>query len=225
MANYKQDFIKFLVSKKALKFGDFELKSGRRSPYFFSTGVFFDGESINTLGSFYARKIREEKIHPTLLFGPAYKGIPLAVATTIVLHRDYRYNVEYVFDRKEEKTYGDKSSFVGAELAVGKKVLLIDDVITTGRTKDDVIKKITAAAPVQFVGLIIALDRMEQGENGEDVIEEFSSRNKMPVMSIITRDDIEEYIFSQESDEKLGIAKEVKDKFIAYKKRYGINRK
>lgn len=185
-------FTRFLLECGALNFGDFTLKSGRRSPYFINAGSFNDGRRIALLGEFYARAILQavgEGIIPRdvdTVFGPAYKGIPLAVSTAIALGGAHGMNVGYTFDRKEVKDHGDAGMFVGTQLRDGMKVLLVDDVMTAGTAVRQVIPKLKAEADVTVVGLVLSVDRMERTGEGEgsavqSVMKEFG----FPVISIV----------------------------------------
>ncbi|MCH4208517.1 orotate phosphoribosyltransferase [Bifidobacterium sp.] len=166
-------FTAFLLQSQALKFGDFTLKSGRRSPYFINAGAFNDGRKIATLGAFYAERIATSIAAGTLpcdidtVFGPAYKGIPLAVSTAIALTSMHDAHIGYTFDRKEIKDHGDGGMLVGTQLGDGMKVLLVDDVMTAGTAVREVAPKIKAAADVEIVGLILAVDRMEKTKDSD----------------------------------------------------------
>lgn len=166
-------FTEFLLESNALKFGDFTLKSGRQSPYFINAGAFNDGRKIATLGAFYAEKIAEEIKAGHLphdidtVFGPAYKGIPLAVSTAIALTSGHGMQVGYTFDRKEKKDHGDGGMMVGTQLADGMKVLLVDDVMTAGTAVREVIPKLKAEADVDIVGLVLSVDRMEKTKDSD----------------------------------------------------------
>lgn len=184
-------FTRFLLETGALRFGDFTLKSGRRSPYFINAGAFDDGYLISRLGGFYAERILEAVRSRRLaspvdtVFGPAYKGIPLAVATTIALGDRLGSPVGYTFDRKERKDHGDGGMFVGRPLRDGMKVLLVDDVMTAGTAVREVIPKLRAAADVRVVGLVLSVDRMERaGENGQSAVESVQREFGFPVISI-----------------------------------------
>lgn len=224
MLNYKKEFIEFLVKSGALKFGQFTLKSGRLSPYFFTTGTFNTGETIYRLGYFYAAKIKEEMIDFDVIFGPAYKGIPLAVACAMALAKDFQTDKGYLFDRKEEKKYGDKSAFVGFEPIKGNKVLLIDDVMTTGKTKEDAINKLKGEFPdITFSGLVIAFNRQEKDEQGNDALVEFERKYNIPVKAIVTVREAMEYLVNREIDGQIYMDDDIKVKLEGYLSRYGIN--
>lgn len=184
-------FTQFLLESQALKFGSFTLKSGRQSPYFINAGAFNDGAKIAQLGAFYAEKIAAEIAAGNLpseidtVFGPAYKGIPLAVSTAIALTQGQGMSVGYTFDRKEKKDHGDGGMMVGTQLADGMKVLLVDDVMTAGTAVREVIPKLKAEADIDVVGLVLSVDRMEKTKDSDKsavaaVQEEFG----FPVLAI-----------------------------------------
>lgn len=173
MAQLHEDFTKFLLDSGALKFGDFTLKSGRQSPYFINAGAFDDGMKIASLGDYYAQRIvaaiKDGVLSSNIdtAFGPAYKGIPLAVSTSIALTNNYNMPVGFTFDRKERKDHGDGGMMVGKPLKDGMKVLLVDDVMTAGTAVREVLPKLKAEANVEVVGLILAVDRMERTKDSE----------------------------------------------------------
>lgn len=182
MENYQKEFIQFAIEVGVLKFGKFTLKSGRKSPYFFNSGLFNSGKSLSMLGQFYAQAIEKEKVVFDVLYGPAYKGIPLAAATSIALSNNFLRDVPYAFNRKEAKDHGEGGVIVGAPLK--GKVLIIDDVISAGtsvRESIDIIKS-QGAEPC---AVIIALDRQELGRGDKTAIEEVEKEFGIPVVSII----------------------------------------
>lgn len=209
----KQEFVNFMLKNKALLFGEFTLKSNRLSPYFFNLGCLNDGQALARLGQFYAQAIKENFQEDfDIVFGPAYKGIPLSVAIVDSLHRDFKINKKYCSNRKEEKTHGDKSVLLGAEIKQGDKIILVDDVLTTGQTKIEAVNLIKSIADVEIKGLIIALDRLEKDQQGKNAVEEFTNQTKIPVYSIISTKDILEYVESAE----------VKSKLQDYLNKYGV---
>lgn len=193
MKTYQQQFIKFALETGVLRFGSFTLKSGRISPYFFNSGLFNTGSSLARLGQFYAQAIVETDLEFNIIFGPAYKGIPLASSATIALAEHYQRDVPYVFNRKELKEHGEGGQLVGAELK--GKVLIIDDVISAGTSVDESVAIIRAqnATPA---GVIIALDRQEKGQTEQSAIEQVERKYKIPVISIICLDDLLAYLES-----------------------------
>ena len=184
-------FTKFLLEAQALKFGEFTLKSGRKSPYFINAGAFNDGRKIATLGAFYAEKIAAEIEAGNLpndidtIFGPAYKGIPLGVSTAIALTSDHGMEVGYTFDRKEKKDHGDGGMRVGTQLTDGMKVLLVDDVMTAGTAVREVVPKLKAQADVNIVGLVLSVDRMEKTKDSDlSAVQDVQREFGFPVFAI-----------------------------------------
>lgn len=206
MEAYKEGFIDFLLNKEALKIGEFKLKSGRMSPYFINTGVFDDGASIRELGHFYATKIKDSVDHEEfdIVFGPAYKGIPLAIATTISLNEEFGINKGYAFNRKEPKGHGEatkqdrqKNWLIGSEIKEGSKILMLDDVFTTGDTKYEAIDLLNSVADnLQYTGLVIAVDRQEVGSDKTSAIKQFEEKTKIPVDSIVNVSEIMKYLWT-----------------------------
>ena len=164
---YKEEFIKFMVDSGVLTFGDFTLKSGRKAPYFINCGNYKTGEQLSRLGGFYADCIHDNGIEAETLFGPAYKGIPLAVSAVIALADKYGMNVSYCFDRKEAKDHGEGGMFVGKKLADGEKVIIIDDVMTSGKAMRESLPKLKSAADVNVTAMVITVDRMEKSLDSE----------------------------------------------------------
>ena len=192
MLDYQQDFIDFAIQQEVLRFGEFTLKSGRVSPYFFNAGLFNSGEALVKLGHCYAEAINRAALDFDVLFGPAYKGIPLAAATASTLARDYQQPTPFAFNRKEAKVHGEGGQLVGADLK-GKRVLLIDDVITAGTAIREVLPQIQEAG-AQVTGVVIALDRQERGQGERSAIQEVEQDLGIPVASIITLNNIFEYL-------------------------------
>ena len=183
-------FIEFALEKKVLQFGDFLTKAGRNSPYFFNLGAFNDGESLKLLGEFYANKIIDTKIEFDMIFGPAYKGIPLASTTSIALSNKSR-NIPYSFNRKETKNHGEGGEIIGSSIKGG--VLVIDDVISAGTSINESYKLIHKSG-AKIAGVIVAIDRQEKGENALSATQEIAKKYSIPVISIITLEDIIHYL-------------------------------
>lgn len=199
--SYQKEFIKFALENKALLFGEFKLKSGRISPYFFNAGQFNTGESIARLGQFYAQAIVDFGIDFDIIFGPAYKGIPLSTTVAIALSEQHGINKPFCFNRKEVKNHGEGGSIVGAQLK--GRVLIIDDVISKGLTADDTMAIIQSAA-AQAVGMAISVDRQERGEKDMSAVEEVKQKYQIPIISIATLSDVMVYLKEEGEMEQLG---------------------
>lgn len=215
---YKEEFVKFMVDSGVLTFGEFTLKSGRIAPYFINAGNYKTGEQLAKLGGFYAECIKENNIDVETLFGPAYKGIPLAVSATVALYNKFGIDVSYCFDRKEAKDHGEGGMFVGKALTDGEKVVIIDDVMTSGKAMRESLPKLKSAANVNVTGMVITVDRMEKGLNTNDsAVQEVYKEFGIKVYSIVTINDIIDAI-------KNGIVegKEYLDAMLAYREKYGV---
>jgi orotate phosphoribosyltransferase len=213
MKDYQREFIEFALDTGVLKFGSFTLKSGRQSPYFFNSGLFNSGASLAKLGRFYARTIAESGLDFDVLFGPAYKGIPLASTTVVALADGHDQDMPYVFNRKEVKDHGEGGQLVGAELK--GKVLIIDDVISAGTSVRESVEIIRAAG-AEPAGVIIALDRRERGQGELSAIQEVQAEHDIPVLNIISLNDLLGFLQdSPELGEHLPAVK-------AYRDQYGV---
>tara|TARA_B110000091_G_scaffold73535_1_gene80984 strand:+ start:1128 stop:1781 length:654 start_codon:yes stop_codon:yes gene_type:complete len=217
MKDFQRDFIEFALSKQVLRFGEFTLKSGRISPYFFNAGLFNTGGDLAKLGRFYASALTDSSIEFDLLFGPAYKGIPIATTTSVALYDHHDIDMPYCFNRKEAKKHGEGGSLVGSELQ--GKVMLVDDVITAGtaiRESMEIIKSHGA----QLSGVLIALDRQEKGQGELSAIQEVERDFGTEVISIVTLDDVITYL-----EEKVVDQPELNDSLLRiknYRENYGI---
>ncbi len=192
MSTLQHQFIKFLLDNHALKFGEFILKSGRISPYFFNLGVFNTGKSLAKLGEFYAETLLQSRMPHDVLFGPAYKGIPLVAATSIMLSEKFNKDIPYCFNRKENKDHGEGGNFVGSELK--GNVVMLDDVISAGVTVRDTVA-LLENTPAQLSGIIIAFDRQERGLTSElSAVQEAVKNFRLPIQSIVTLSDVVQFL-------------------------------
>lgn len=212
MHNYQRQFIEFALENKALLFGEFTLNSGRISPYFFNAGCFNTGSVLAKLGQFYAAAIKQANIEYDIVFGPAYKGIPLATTTVVALAEQYQINKPYCFNRKEPKDHGEGGLMVGAPLQ--GRALIIDDVISRGITMRKTVDMIRAHQ-AQVAGVVILIDRQERGENQLSAVEEVKQDLNIPVISVVTLTDVMEYLSEQGQQEKLELMK-------GYRATYGV---
>lgn len=214
MKAYQKQFIEFALATGVLRFGSFTLKSGRVSPYFFNSGLFNSGASLARLGQFYAQAISESNLNYDVLFGPAYKGIPLASTTVVALAEHHQRDVPYVFNRKEVKDHGEGGQLVGAEL--NGKVLIIDDVISAGTSVRESVEIIKTAKATP-AGVIIALDRQEKGQTDQSAIQQVEAEFNIPVISIICLADLLSYLKNNSELSEYLPAVE------AYRQQYGVD--
>ena len=215
--SYKMDFIRFMCDSRVLGFGEFTLKSGRIAPYFINTGNYRTGAQIARLGEYYAACLQENHISADALFGPAYKGIPLAVATAIALHNHYGMDVNYCFNRKEAKDHGEGGVMAGYPLKDGDKVAVIEDVITAGTAIRECLPLLREAADVKVTGLIISVDRMEKGKGDKSAVQEVYEEFGIPTYPLVTILDIIEAIRTEAIPYG-----EYLDKLLEYRDRYGV---
>ncbi len=216
---YKEEFIRFMVDCGVLTFGSFTLKSGRIAPYFINTGNYKTGKQLAQLGKYYAACIKDNGIEVETLFGPAYKGVPLAVSAAVALANDHDTEVNYCFDRKEVKDHGEGGMFVGKTLSDGEKVVIIEDVMTSGKALMEVYPKLKGAADVDITGMVITVDRMEKALGSDNsAVQEAFAKFGVKVYSIVTMDDIIKAI----EDGVIPFA-EYLDAMRAYRAEYGVN--
>ena len=213
MRAYKRELIELALELGVLRFGEFTLKSGRVSPYFFNAGLFNTGYAAAKLGRFYAAAIAESDVRFDMIFGPAYKGIPLAALTAASLAEQYDIDVPYCYNRKEVKAHGEGGSVVGADLA--GRVLIVDDVITAGTAVREAYQVI-AAAGAEIAGLVISLDRQERGQGSMSAVQELRSSLGIAVISIVQLDDLIELL--EESSDYA----EYLEPVLAYRRKYGV---
>ena len=219
---YKCEFIEFMVRARVLTFGDFVTKSGRKTPYFVNTGRYRTGGQLTRLSEFYARAIRDQLGSDfDILFGPAYKGIPLASATAMTLVRDHGHDVGFCFNRKEVKDHGEGGSLVGCVPEDGDRVVIIEDVTTAGTSIRETVPVLRAAAEIQLAALVVAVDRMERGTGNETALAEISSAWDMPTFAIVTVEEIMEHLRGHEVDGEIVIDEEIYQRMVAYREEFG----
>ena len=219
MQDYKREFIDFMVEAGVLKFGDFTLKSGRKSPFFMNAGAYVTGDQLHRLGLAYARAIHDAfGLDFDVVFGPAYKGIPLSVITCMALSELYGKEARYCSDRKEAKDHGaDKGQLLGSSLSDGDRVVIVEDVTTSGKSIDETYPKLKAAADVEVVGLMVSLNRMEVGKDGvKSAQDEIAERYGFPVASIVSMAEVVEAL------DGTVITPELKAAIDAYYEQYGV---
>lgn len=224
MENYKKEFIEFMVDSQVLKFGDFTLKSGRKSPFFMNAGGYVTGSQLKKLGEYYAKAIHSVYGDDfDVLFGPAYKGIPLSVVTAIAYSELYGREIRYCSDRKEEKDHGaDKGSFLGSKLQDGDRVIMIEDVTTSGKSMEETVPKVKGAADVTIVGLMVSLDRMEVGKGGEKkALDEVKELYGFPTSAIVSMADVVEHLYNRPYHGQTVIDDSLKAAIDAYYEQYG----
>ena len=223
MEQYKKDFIEFMVDCKVLTFGDFTTKSGRKTPFFVNTGNYKNGKQLSKLGEFYAEAIKENFGHNfNILFGPAYKGIPLSVTTAISLNNIYDINVGYCSNRKEVKDHGDKGILLGSKIKSGDKVVIIEDVTTAGTSIHETMPIIKAQGDVDVIGLIISVDRMEKGKGTKSALTEIKEEFNMKTCAIVTIEDVVSHLYNKEIGGKILIDQKMKKKIEKYYDIYGV---
>ena len=224
MEQYKKEFIEFMVESQVLKFGEFTLKSGRKSPFFMNAGAYVTGSQLKRLGEYYAKAIHNKYGDDfDVLFGPAYKGIPLSVVTVVAYSELYGKEVRYCSDRKEEKDHGaDKGSFLGSKLKDGDRVIMIEDVTTSGKSMEETVPKVRNAAEVEIVGLIVSLDRMEVGKGGvKCALEEVKDLYGFDTSAIVTMAEVVECLYNKEVNGQVVIDDTLKAAIDAYYEQYG----
>ena len=224
MEQYKKEFIEFMVESQVLKFGDFTLKSGRKSPFFMNAGGYVTGSQLKRLGEYYAKAIHNKYGDDfDVLFGPAYKGIPLAVVTAMAYSELYGKEVRYCSDRKEEKDHGaDKGGFLGSKLQDGDRVVMIEDVTTSGKSMEETVPKVKGAADVTIVGLMVSLNRCERGKGEKSALEEVKDLYGFETHAIVSMEEVVEYLYNKECQGQILIDDEMKKSIDEYYALYGV---
>lgn len=224
MEQYKQEFIEFMVESDVLKFGEFTLKSGRKSPFFMNAGAYVTGSQLMRLGEYYAKAIHDNYGDDfDVLFGPAYKGIPISVVTAVAYSKLYGKEIRYCSDRKEEKDHGaDKGSFLGSSLKDGDRVIMIEDVTTSGKSMEETVPKVKGAANVEILGLMVSLNRMEVGLGGEkSALEEIQEKYGFRACAIVSMAEVVEHLYNRECQGRVVIDDTIKAAIDKYYEEYG----
>jgi orotate phosphoribosyltransferase len=222
MKDYKEDFIKFLVKTNALKFGEFELKSGRIAPYFLNVGSFYTGEDIYNLSKFYAKAFLDSDLEADVIYGPAYKGIPLATNTVSILYKEFEKNIAYCFNRKEEKKHGQKDRLIGSPINKNTKLVFIDDVITAGTSIRESVELLKEFGNPKVNGILISLNRMEKNNDGVSAIENLEKELNTKVFSIVNLDEVIEVLYNKEIEGKVYIDDDKMNIIKEYRLKYGV---
>ncbi len=224
MEAYKQEFIEFMVESDVLKFGEFTLKSGRKSPFFMNAGAYVTGTQLRRLGEYYAKAIHDNYgLDFDVLFGPAYKGIPLSVATAMAISELYGKDIRYCSNRKEVKDHGDTGILLGSRLRDKDRVVIIEDVTTSGKSIEETFPIIKAQGDVTIKGLIVSLNRMEVGKGGKKcALDEITDLYGFAASAIVTMDEVVEYLYNRECQGKIIIDDTLKAAIDAYYEQYGV---
>jgi len=222
MEAYKSEFIQFMVDSKVLKFGDFTLKSGRKSPFFMNAGAYVTGTQLMKLGEYYAKAIHDRYGDDfDVLFGPAYKGIPLTVATTIAYSKLFGKEIRYCSNRKEVKDHGDAGILLGSNLKDGDRVVIIEDVTTSGKSMEETVPIVRAQADVTIVGLMVSLNRQEKGKGDKSALDEIKDLYGFETEAIVSMEEVVEALYNKEIDGSVLINDEMKARIDAYYEQYG----
>lgn len=223
MENYKKEFIEFMVDSQVLKFGDFVTKSGRKTPFFVNTGFYRTGSQLRRLGQYYAEAINNRfGLNFDVLFGPAYKGIPLSVAAAIAISEKYGADIKYCSNRKEIKDHGDKGILLGSPITDGDRVVIIEDVTTAGTSIEETLPIIKAQADVSPVGLVVSVDRMERGKGEKSALAEIEEKYGLKTTAIVTMAEVVEHLYNKEYKGKVIIDDKLKASIDAYYEKYGV---
>lgn len=224
MESYKQEFIEFMIDCDVLKFGDFVTKSGRKTPFFVNTGFYRTGTQLRRLGQYYARAIQEAfGLDFDVLFGPAYKGIPLTVAASMAISELYGRDVRYCSNRKEVKDHGDKGILLGSPLNDADRVVIIEDVTTAGTSIAETMPILKSQAQVQPVGLVVSVDRMERGKGKKSALQEIAEQYGLRTAAIVTMEEVTAHLYNRPYKGKVMIDDTLKEAIDAYYEQYGAS--
>lgn len=224
MEQYKQEFIEFMIDCQVLKFGDFVTKSGRNTPFFVNTGFYRTGSQLRQLGQYYAKAIEEAfGLDFDVLFGPAYKGIPLTVAASMAISELYGEDIRYCSNRKEVKDHGDKGILLGSPIEDGDRVVIIEDVTTAGTSIEETLPIIRAQGEVNPIGLVVSVDRMERGQGEKSALQEIQEKYGLKTTAIVTMKEVVEHLYNRPYKGKTIIDDTLKEAIDAYYLKYGVN--
>lgn len=223
MEQYKKEFIEFMIDCNVLKFGDFVTKSGRKTPFFVNTGFYRTGAQLKRLGGYYAQAIKDKfGLDFDVLFGPAYKGIPLSVATTMEISDKFGADIKYCSNRKEVKDHGDTGILLGSPIADGDKVVIIEDVTTAGTSIEETLPIVKAQGDVSVLGLVVSVDRMERGKGEKSALVEIQEKYGLQTTAIVTMAEVIEHLYNKEYKGKIIIDDTIKAAIDAYYEQYGV---
>ncbi len=222
LEEYKKEFIEFMIDCEVLRFGDFVTKSGRRTPFFINAGFYRTGAQLRRLGTYYAKAIRDAfGLDFDVLFGPAYKGIPLSVATTMAISGDYDVDIRYCSNRKEIKDHGDKGILLGSPIRDHDRIVIIEDVTTAGTSIGETLPILRAQGDVNVLGLVVSVDRMERGTGSKSALKEIEETYGMKTTAIVTMKEVAEYLYNRTYRGKVIIDESLKQAIDAYYEQYG----
>ena len=223
MEQYKKEFIEFMIDCNVLKFGDFVTKSGRKTPFFVNTGFYRTGAQLKRLGEYYAQAIHDQfGLDFDVLFGPAYKGIPLSVAATIAISEKYDTDIRYCSNRKEVKDHGDKGILLGSPIQDGDKIVIIEDVTTAGTSIQETLPIVKAQGDVDVIGLVVSVDRMERGQGEKSALQEIRDTYGFKTTAIVTMEEVVEHLYNKPYKGQIIIDDGIKAAIDAYYEQYGV---
>lgn len=224
MEDYKKEFIEFMVDCNVLKFGEFVLKSGRKSPFFMNAGLYVTGRQLKKLGEYYARAIHEHYGEDfDVLFGPAYKGIPIGVATVTAFYELYGKEIRYCSNRKEAKDHGDAGILLGSPIKDGDRIVIVEDVTTSGKSIEETYPIIKEQGDIKILGLMVSLNRMERGKGEKSALEEIKEKYGFDANAIVSMSDVIEHLYNKEYNGKIIIDDKIKGAIDEYYAQYGVN--
>ncbi len=225
MEQYKQEFIEFMIECEVLRFGDFVTKSGRRTPFFVNTGFYRTGAQLRRLGKYYARTIADKfGLDFDVLFGPAYKGIPLSVAAAMEISELYGKDIRYCSNRKEVKDHGDKGILLGSTIQSGDRVVIIEDVTTAGTSIQETLPILKTQGDVTPIGLVVSVDRMERGQGEKSALQEIHEKYGLETTAIVTMAEVVEHLYNRPCKGKIIIDDALKEAIDVYYEQYGVGR-